>query len=114
MRISDWSSDVCSSDLPLVLDRRLVVHRVVRVVRAGEHPVVQTGGDANDAPDPWLARLPDGAVWPVRAEVPHLGHVLLLLRTPPGPCGDSAARTSVVSGKGVYGRLESVVHRVLK
>jgi signal peptidase I len=66
-----------------IQDRRLVVHRVVRVVRAGERPVVQTGGDANDAPDPWLARLPDGAVWKVGAEVPHLGHALLLLRRPP-------------------------------
>lgn len=66
-----------------IQDRRLVVHRVVRVVRAGARPVVLTGGDANDAPDPWLARLADDKVWKVRADVPHLGHVLLVLRRPP-------------------------------
>src|SRR3546814_6741315 len=30
MRISDWSSDVCSSDLSIAMGRRLVVARVCR------------------------------------------------------------------------------------
>jgi signal peptidase I len=62
-----------------VEDRRVVAHRVLRVVEAGARPVVQTGGDANNAPDPWLARLEDDTVWTVRRELPHLGHALVLL-----------------------------------
>jgi hypothetical protein len=60
----------------------VVAHRVLRVVEAGTHPVVQTGGDANDAPDPWLARLQDETVWKVRGAVPRLGHALVLLHQP--------------------------------
>ena len=65
-----------------VPDRRVVAHRVLRVVEAGARPVVQTGGDANNAPDPWLARLEDDTVWTVRRELPHLGHVLVFLHRP--------------------------------
>jgi signal peptidase I len=65
-----------------VADRRVVAHRVLRVVEAGARPVVQTGGDANDAPDPWLARLEDDRVWVVRRELPHLGHALVFLHRP--------------------------------
>jgi signal peptidase I len=66
-----------------VADRRVVAHRVLRVVEPGPRPVVQTGGDANDAPDPWLARLEDDTVWVVRRELPHLGHALVFLHRPP-------------------------------
>jgi signal peptidase len=65
-----------------VADRRVVAHRVVRVVETGPRPVVQTGGDANNAPDPWLARLRDESVWKVRREVPYIGHALVLLHRP--------------------------------
>src|SRR3546814_1585047 len=40
MRISDWSSDVCSSDLMPVEDRAgRIDHRIVAVVAIGEHRV---------------------------------------------------------------------------
>jgi signal peptidase I len=61
-------------------DRRVVAHRVVRVVERGAHPVVQTKGDANDAPDPWVARLQEASVWKVRWDVPRLGQALVFMR----------------------------------
>jgi signal peptidase I len=75
------AGDVLAFEAP-VEDRRVVAHRVVRVVEAGGHPVVQTRGDANDAPDPWLARLQDDTVWKVRADVPKAGYALVYLRRP--------------------------------
>jgi signal peptidase len=58
-------------------------HRIVEVVSGGTDPVVRTQGDANEGPDPWLARL-DGAtpVWRARFAVPKLGFVLQALRRP--------------------------------
>jgi len=80
------SSSVRAGDILVykapVEDRRVVAHRVVRVVEAGAHPVVQTRGDANDAADPWMARLQDDTVWKVRADVPKLGYALVYLRRP--------------------------------
>jgi signal peptidase I len=74
--------DVIVYEAP-VADHRVVAHRVLRVVEGGPRPVVQTGGDANNAPDPWLARLEDDTVWVVRRELPHLGHALVFLHRPP-------------------------------
>ena len=54
-------------------DQRVVAHRVIKVVEAG---------DANDGPDPWLARLQDETVWKVRGQVPRLGHALVFLYRP--------------------------------
>ena len=65
-----------------VADRRLVAHRIVKVVEAGQHPVVLTKGDANNAPDPWVARLQGDRVWKVRAQLPHIGHALVVLHRP--------------------------------
>lgn len=65
-------------------DRRVVTHRVVRVVRAHGHTDIQTKGDANPAADPWLARL-DGnrdAVWVQRGTIPYAGSVVHALRRP--------------------------------
>ena len=55
-------------------DHHLTAHRVVRVIRAGQHPVVETKGDANSRPDPWRARLGGSTVWRIRAAVPLLGY----------------------------------------
>jgi signal peptidase I len=75
------AGDILVYEAP-VEDRRVVAHRVVRVVEAGAHPVVQTRGDANNAADPWMARLQDASVWKVRADVPKLGYALVYLRQP--------------------------------
>jgi signal peptidase I len=63
-------------------DRRVVSHRVVEVVEAGDRPVLRTQGDANDAPDPWLARIEGGTAWQVRLSVPGAGHLIHWLRQP--------------------------------
>ena len=73
--------DVITYRIP-VGDRRVVSHRVVEVVEGGDHPVVRTRGDANPAPDPWLARLDTGPAWRVRAAVPKLGYLIQSLRQP--------------------------------
>lgn len=71
--------DVITYRIP-VDDRRVISHRVVEVVESGDHPVVRTRGDANAAPDPWLARLETEPAWRVRAAVPTLGFILHALR----------------------------------
>ena len=54
----------------------------MKVLRGGEHPVVQTKGDANDSIDPWKARLDGTTAWQVRAVAPNLGWLIVWLRTP--------------------------------
>lgn len=73
--------DVITYRIP-VEDRRVVTHRVVKVVKGGAQPEVRTKGDANRSPDPWLARLEGEKVWRVKASVPKLGYVLQALRGP--------------------------------
>ena len=69
--------DVITYRIP-VEDRRIVTHRVVELVSPG---IVVTKGDANNAPDPWVAELKGQRVWKVRAAVPGLGYALERLRT---------------------------------
>jgi signal peptidase len=63
-------------------DHRVVTHRVVAIEHPGMHPIVQTKGDANNAPDPWKARIEGRDVWRVRAVVPYGGRVIAALRGP--------------------------------
>lgn len=70
--------DVITYRIP-VEDRRVVTHRVVEVVKPG---TVVTKGDANNAPDPWVAELKGQQVWKVRAAVPGAGYAFEKLRTP--------------------------------
>jgi signal peptidase I len=63
-------------------DRQVVSHRVVEIVRGGDRPVIRTQGDANQAPDPWLAEVDDDTVWRVRYTVPALGRMISWLRQP--------------------------------
>lgn len=73
--------DVITYRIP-VGDRRVVTHRVVEIVEHGQFPVLRTKGDANSAPDPWLARLESDTTWRVRGGVPNAGYVLQWLRHP--------------------------------
>ena len=57
-------------------------HRVVRILRHGDEPIVQTKGDANNAVDPWQAALHGGTLWRYRFRIPLLGYPILALRTP--------------------------------
>jgi signal peptidase len=65
-----------------VEDHRVISHRVVRVFEGGEQPVFQTQGDANNAPDYWLAQVNGDTVWRVSEVVPRVGLVLHWLRQP--------------------------------
>lgn len=60
----------------------LVTHRVTKVDRSGEHPVIRTKGDANPSGDPWAARIQDDVVWRQRLVVPFLGRAIHALRQP--------------------------------
>ncbi|MGZ4482203.1 MAG: signal peptidase I [Gaiellales bacterium] len=60
----------------------IVTHRVVAILSGGPHPVVRTRGDANNAPDPWTARLENGPVWKVSAVIPKAGWAIEWLRQP--------------------------------
>ena len=73
--------DVITYRIP-VEDRRIVTHRIVEIVEPGTEPVVRTQGDANNAPDPWVARLRGDDAWRVRLSVPKVGYVLAALRQP--------------------------------
>lgn len=73
--------DVITYRIP-VEDHRVVTHRIIEIVEAGAKPVVRTQGDANNAPDAWLARLEGDTVWTARAGVPYLGHGISILRDP--------------------------------
>ena len=65
-------------------DHHVESHRVVSVtVDAQGAWLVRTKGDANNAADPWVARITSPTVWVVRGGVPGLGWVLRALRQPP-------------------------------
>jgi len=63
-------------------DHHVETHRVVRVVRGGDDPVVITKGDANSTADPWKAELSGPTVWRYRFRIPMLGHAIVALRDP--------------------------------
>jgi signal peptidase I len=52
-----------------------VVHRVFSIRRAHGGLVIQTKGDANNATDPWRARLVDSTVWRETLKVPKVGYL---------------------------------------
>ncbi len=61
-------------------EHQVETHRVVRILQGGAHPLVQTRGDANNANDPWTARLEGDTAWQLRAVAPHLGYLINALR----------------------------------
>jgi signal peptidase len=72
---------VISYHIP-VGDHHVQTHRVIQVVRGGDHPLVRTKGDANEAADPWVAKLHGPEAWRVRKVVPHAGQLIVWLRQP--------------------------------
>lgn len=84
--------DVITYAVP-VGDHHVVTHRVIEILEPG---TIRTMGDANEAPDPWTARLNGGTVWTVRAAVPVLGEAIQALRVP-------AVRVGSVAGSVVVG-----------
>jgi len=63
-------------------DHQVITHRVVEVDRQGDTVLVHTKGDANTAPDPWVARIHDDTVWTVRGAVPGAGQLIRWARSP--------------------------------
>jgi signal peptidase len=63
-------------------DHHVQSHRVIKIVRAGPHPLVRTKGDANAAADPWTAQLHGTTAWRVRAVLPKVGWVIFWFRLP--------------------------------
>jgi signal peptidase I, archaeal type len=72
---------VISYHIP-VGDHHVQSHRVIEVVRGGDHPLVRTKGDGNAFPRSWTARLHGAPAWQVRAVVPKAGWAIVWLRTP--------------------------------
>lgn len=72
---------VISYEIP-VEDHRVESHRVVEILKGGDHPIFKTKGDANTSPDPWTAVVTSPTIWRLRAVVPHAGWMILDLRTP--------------------------------
>jgi signal peptidase len=67
--------------------RPVVTHRVIDVDQERGRPVIRTKGDANDAADPWEARLEGDIAWRQVAVIPHAGKLIAALRS--GHVGDS-------------------------
>ena len=61
--------------------RQLETHRVIRVLHAGDTPVVQTQGDANNWRDPWTAKLHGPIAWRYSFTVPYAGYGISALRS---------------------------------
>lgn len=57
----------------------LTLHRVIEIVSPSPDLVVRTQGDANDAADPWLARLPGDTHWRATTHVDDLGTPVVYL-----------------------------------
>lgn len=74
------AGDVITYHAPIA-GRPVVTHRVIDVKRENDRPVVKTKGDANDAADPWEARLEDDIAWRQVAVIPHAGAVIASLRS---------------------------------
>ena len=62
-------------------EKAVYAHRITGIGTKDGHIVVTTRGDANPAPDPWRATLPDH-VAKVVAVAPWMGRPLIWLRTP--------------------------------
>lgn len=73
--------DIVAYQAPIE-DHRVVTHRVVKIVRAGGAVAIQTKGDANSSPDPWMAKVESPVVWRVRMVVPLAGSWIHALRSP--------------------------------
>ncbi len=76
------AGDVITYHIP-VEDRRVETHRVTELTaNTGGSVSVQTKGDANNGPDPWVATFEGETVDVHVATIPHLGSVIRHLRSP--------------------------------
>jgi signal peptidase len=54
---------------------RTVIHRVFSIRRTRAGVVIQTKGDANNAPDQWSARIAGSSVWRESLKAPAVGYL---------------------------------------
>jgi signal peptidase len=52
-----------------------VIHRVFSIHRTRDGVIIQTKGDANNAIDPWRARIASNTVWREDLEAPKVGYL---------------------------------------
>jgi len=71
---------VISYSVPVGL-HQVETHRVIRIIRGGDNPVVQTQGDANNWHDPWTAKLQGTTAWRLSVVVPYAGYAINALRS---------------------------------
>src|SRR3546814_11912021 len=100
MRISDWSSDVCSSDLWIEAGRLLLNEQPQTRTR---HPVVAGDRIELDA-EPERDETIEAQDIPI--EVVHLDKSIAIINKPPGLTVHPGDRKSVVSGKSVSVRVD--------
>ena len=62
----------------------LIVHRIVSITPGLAGPVVQTQGDANDAPDPWRATMNGPTAYRAVFSLPLLGYPAVWMHSPTG------------------------------
>src|SRR3546814_13538083 len=96
MRISDWSSDVCSSDLPLPLGLRRLAHAAAPALAAGRGGAGRRREGLESQPHRRRAQSAEPDL-PLLHPGGRRGEQLL---------HEALDRKSVVSGKGVSGRVD--------
>jgi signal peptidase len=55
--------------------RLTVIHRVFSIHRTHDGVIIQTKGDANNATDPWQARLVGNTIWRESLKAPKIGYL---------------------------------------
>jgi signal peptidase len=64
-------------------ERRLtVIHRVRAIRRTSRGVIFRTKGDANNASDPWRAKIAGDIVWRESSKIPLLGYVVVWSQRP--------------------------------
>src|SRR3546814_12869021 len=108
MRISDWSSDVCSSDLALLLDAILTP--------GGVNPAfLQAIGDGGPYGTGWPApRIATGPVRIIKADIVGNGHVRAIVSGDDGRSLKTVDRKRVVSGNSGSVRVDPGGRRLIK
>jgi signal peptidase len=63
-------------------DHHTEMHRVVSLKRVKGGVVIETKGDANNAADPWTAKLSGASFWRIGFDVPKIGWPIVELQKP--------------------------------
>lgn len=64
--------------------QELIVHRIISLKKSPSGPIIQTQGDANDAPDPWKVSLRGSTAYRASFSVPLVGYAAVWTHGPTG------------------------------